>query len=157
MFNQIKAGEIKELALIIKTDVQGSLEAITASLLKLANDEVTLLHGAVGGITESDVTLAASVGGVIIGFNTRANPQARDLAQQDGVDIRYYDVIYDVIDDAKKILGGLLAPNSARSFWVMPIFARSLPSAAQVRLPGVVLPRAKSSGAHRCGFYAMMW
>ena len=118
MFNQIKAGEIKELALIIKTDVQGSLEAITASLLKLANDEVKvrLLHGAVGGITESDVTLAASVGGVIIGFNTRANPQARDLAQQDGVDIRYYDVIYDVIDDAKKILGGLLAPEQREKF-----------------------------------------
>ncbi|MDX1738728.1 MAG: EF-Tu/IF-2/RF-3 family GTPase, partial [Alphaproteobacteria bacterium] len=73
-------------------------------------------HGAVGGITESDVTLAASTGGVAVGFNVRANPQARDLARRDGVDIRYYSVIYDLIDDVKQILGGMLAPEKRENF-----------------------------------------
>ncbi|WP_259781648.1 translation initiation factor IF-2 [Aestuariispira ectoiniformans] len=118
MFSQIKAGEVKELPIVIKTDVQGSLEAIVASLDKMATDEVKVrvLHGAVGGITESDITLAASTGGIVVGFNVRANPQARDLARRDGVDIRYYSVIYDLIDDAKKILGGLLAPEVREKF-----------------------------------------
>ncbi|WP_420548328.1 translation initiation factor IF-2 [Curvivirga sp.] len=118
LFSQIKAGEIKEMPVVIKTDVQGSLEAITASLEKLANDEVKVrvLHGAVGGLTESDVTLAASTGGVCMGFNVRANPQARDMARRDGVDIRYYSVIYDMIDDVKKVLGGMLAPEVRENF-----------------------------------------
>ncbi len=118
MFNQIKAGEVKEMPVVVKTDVQGSLEAITAALDKLATDEVKvrLLHGAVGGITESDVTLASSTGGVIVGFNVRANPQAREHARRDGVDIRYYSIIYDVIDDAKAILGGMLAPEAREKF-----------------------------------------
>ncbi len=118
MFNQIKAGEIKELPVVIKTDVQGSLEAITASLDKLATEEVKVrvLHGAVGGITESDVILANSSNGLVIGFNVRANPQARELARSNGLDIRYYSVIYDVIDDAKQIMGGLLAPEQRENF-----------------------------------------
>ena len=118
MFSQIKAGEAQEMPIIIKTDVQGSLEAITSSLEKMGTDEVKVrvLHGAVGGITESDITLAASTGGVALGFNVRANPQARELARRDGVDIRYYSVIYDLIDDMKKILGGLLAPELRETF-----------------------------------------
>jgi len=118
MFNQIKAGEIKELPVVIKTDVQGSLEAIMASLDKLATDEVKVrvLHGAVGGITESDVILANSSNGVVIGFNVRANPQARELARSNNLDIRYYSVIYDVIDDAKQIMGGMLAPEQRENF-----------------------------------------
>lgn len=118
MFSQIKAGEIKELPVVIKTDVQGSLEAILASLDKLATDEVKVrvLHGAVGGITESDVILANSSSGLVVGFNVRANPQARELARSNSVDIRYYSVIYDVIDDAKQIMGGLLAPEQRENF-----------------------------------------
>ena len=113
MFDQIKAGEASELAVVIKGDVQGSVEAIIGSLQKLETDEAKfrILHSAVGGITESDVVLAKASGGIIIGFNVRANPQARDLARRDSVDIRYYSIIYDVIDDMKQLLGGLLAPE----------------------------------------------
>jgi translation initiation factor IF-2 len=113
IMSQIAAGSIKELPVVIKTDVQGSLEAITASLLKLSNAEVAprILHSGVGGINESDVVLARASSGVVIGFNVRANPQARDLAKKDGTDIRYYSIIYDVIDDMKAIMSGLLAPT----------------------------------------------
>ncbi len=113
MFSQIAAGAAKELAVVVKSDVQGSLEAITGSLEKLSTSEVTLrvLHAAVGGINESDVILAKASNAAIIGFNVRANPQARDLARRDGVEIRYYSIIYDVIDDMKAALGGLLSPT----------------------------------------------
>ena len=113
MFSQIKAGEAAEMAAVIKGDVQGSVEAIIGSLQKIETDEAKLriLHSAVGGITESDVILAKASNGVIIGFNVRANPQARELARRDNVDIRYYSIIYDVIDDMKKLLGGLLSPE----------------------------------------------
>lgn len=113
MMNRIAAGEAKELSVVIKSDVQGSLEAIMASLAKLGNEEVNVrvLHGAVGGINESDVTLARASQGVIIGFNVRANPQARELARKEGIDIRYYSIIYNVIDDIKAIMSGLLAPT----------------------------------------------
>ena len=113
IMSQIAAGDIKEFPVVIKTDVQGSLEAISASLLKLSGSEVAprILHGGVGGINESDVTLASASRGIIIGFNVRANPQARDLARRDGLDIRYYSIIYDVIDDIKTMMSGLLAPT----------------------------------------------
>jgi translation initiation factor IF-2 len=113
MFDQIKAGETQELPVIIRGDVQGSIEAIVGSLEKLSTDEVKVrvMHSAVGGITESDIILAKSAGGLVIGFNVRANPQARELAQQDHVDIRYYSIIYNVIDDMKQLMEGLLAPE----------------------------------------------
>ncbi|AIK97209.1 translation initiation factor IF-2 [Candidatus Odyssella acanthamoebae] len=113
MMTQIAAGNIKELSVVVKTDVHGSLEAIAQSLAKLSNEEVAvrMLHGGVGGINESDITLARASNALVVGFNVRANPQARDLARRDGVDIRYYSIIYDVIDDAKAILSGLLAPT----------------------------------------------
>lgn len=113
MFSKIAAGEAKELPLIIKSDVQGSMEAISSSLGKLSTDEVkvNILHSAVGEITESDVTLAKASQAMIIGFNVRANPQAREAARRDGIDIRYYSIIYDVVDDVKANLGGLLAPT----------------------------------------------
>jgi translation initiation factor IF-2 len=113
MFSKIAAGEVKELPIIIKSDVQGSMEAISGSLTKLATEEVkvNILHSAVGEITESDVTLAKASQAMIIGFNVRANPQARDAARRDGIDIRYYSIIYDVVDDVKANLGGLLAPT----------------------------------------------
>jgi len=113
MFSQIAAGVAKELAVVVKSDVQGSLEAIVGSLEKLSTSEVSVrvLHSAVGGINESDVILAKATNAVIIGFNVRANPQARDLAQRDGVEIRYYSIIYDVIDDMRNALSGLLSPT----------------------------------------------
>ncbi|HEX3535260.1 MAG TPA: translation initiation factor IF-2 [Stellaceae bacterium] len=113
MFSQIASGVAKELPIVVKSDVQGSLEAITGSLGKLSTEEVAVrvLHSAVGGITESDVILAKATNAVIIGFNVRANPQARDLARRDGVEIRYYSIIYDVIDDIRNALSGMLAPT----------------------------------------------
>lgn len=118
IMSKIAAGEARELSVVIKSDVQGSLEAITTSLAKLGTDEVLvrILHGAVGGINESDITLARASGGIVIGFNVRANPQARDLARRDNVDIRYYSIIYDVIDDAKALMGGLLAPTIRENY-----------------------------------------
>jgi translation initiation factor IF-2 len=113
MFSQIAAGVAKELPVVVKSDVQGSLEAIVSSLEKLSTDEVSVrvLHSAVGGINESDVILAKASAAVIIGFNVRANPQARDLGRRDGVEIRYYSIIYDLIEDMRGALSGLLAPT----------------------------------------------
>jgi translation initiation factor IF-2 len=118
MFNKIREGEAKELAVVVKTDVQGSLEAIAGSLAKLRTDEVAvrLLHGAVGGITEGDIALAKASTGVIVGFNVRANPQAREMAKRDGIEIRYYSIIYNVIDDIKAALSGLLPPSLHEKF-----------------------------------------
>jgi translation initiation factor IF-2 len=118
MFESIKAGEIKELPVVIKGDVQGSVEAIIGMFESLPRDEVQVqvLHRGVGGINESDVTLAGASGAAVFGFNVRANPQARDLARQDGVDIRYYSVIYDVINDIKKLLVGMMAPIVRETF-----------------------------------------
>jgi translation initiation factor IF-2 len=118
MFTRIQAGEAKELAVVIKGDVQGSVEAITASLNQLSTDEVKVrvLHAAVGGINESDVTLARASGGMIIGFNVRANPQAREMARRDHIDIRYYSIIYNVVDDVKAALSGMLAPTLREKF-----------------------------------------
>jgi translation initiation factor IF-2 len=118
MFVKIREGEAKELAVVVKTDVQGSLEAISASLVKLKTDEVSvrLLHGAVGGIIEGDVALAKASEGLIVGFNVRANPQAREMAKRDGIEIRYYSIIYNVLDDIKAALSGLLAPTLREKF-----------------------------------------
>jgi translation initiation factor IF-2 len=118
MFSQIAAGVAKELPVVVKSDVQGSLEAIVGSLEKLSTDEVAVrvLHSAVGGINESDVILAKASGAVIIGFNVRANPQARDLARRDSVEIRYYSIIYDLIEDMRGALSGLLAPTIRERF-----------------------------------------
>jgi translation initiation factor IF-2 len=118
MFSKIQAGEAKELPVVVKADVQGSVEAIVNSLNSLSNDEVAvrILHSGVGGINESDVTLARASAGLIIGFNVRANPQARELAKRDHVDIRYYSIIYNVVDDAKAALSGMLAPTLREQF-----------------------------------------
>ena len=118
MFSQIAAGVAKELPVIVKSDVQGSLEAIVGSLEKLSTDEVSVrvLHAAVGGVNESDVILAKASAAFIIGFNVRANPQARDLARRDGVDVRYYSIIYDLIEDMRGALSGLLAPTLRERF-----------------------------------------
>ena len=113
MLDKIKSGEVKHLPVIIKADVQGAIEAIEATITKLANVEVSgqILHSAVGPISDSDVTLAKASNACIIGFNVRAIPHARDMARQDGVDIRYYSIIYDVADDIKKALEGMFSPE----------------------------------------------
>lgn len=118
MFSKIQAGEAKELPIVIKTDVQGSLEAIQAAVNKLGTEEVVVrfLHGAIGGINESDVSLAGASKGAIIGFNVRASKQARELAEREGVDIRYYSIIYNLIDDLKALLSGMLAPSIRENF-----------------------------------------
>jgi translation initiation factor IF-2 len=113
MFEQMAEGEVKNLPLIVKTDVQGSQEALVSSLQKLSTSEVRVqvVHAAVGGITESDVNLAVASKAVIIGFNARADAQARKLAESNGVDIRYYNIIYDAIEEVKAALSGMLAPE----------------------------------------------
>ncbi|HWP19622.1 MAG TPA: translation initiation factor IF-2 [Burkholderiaceae bacterium] len=113
MFEQMGQGDVKTLPLILKADVQGSQEALSASLLKLSTDEVKvqIVHAAVGGISESDVNLALASKAVIIGFNVRADAGARKLAEHNGVDIRYYNIIYDAVDEIKAAMSGLLAPE----------------------------------------------
>ena len=113
-----EAGEKRLLPLVLKTDVQGSAEAIQGALNKLGTDEVgvQILQSGVGGITESDVILAHASGAAVIGFNVRANNQARERAKRDGVDIRYYNIIYNVMDDVKAVLSGLLAPETREKF-----------------------------------------
>jgi translation initiation factor IF-2 len=112
MMNQIKTAGRKEFPLVIKGDVQGSIEAIIGSLEKLSTEEVVarIIFAGAGGITESDVTLAEASGAAVIGFNVRAHKEAREAAEKAGVEIRYYDIIYALVDDVKKAMSGLLAP-----------------------------------------------
>ncbi len=118
MMKQAAKGGKKEFLLIIKGDVQGSVEAINAALEKLGTDEVEarIIHWAVGGITSSDVALAEASGAVIIAFNVRADAQAKQQAERDGIEIRYYNIIYDLVDDVKKAMSGLLAPVTREEF-----------------------------------------
>ncbi len=113
MMNQLKTSGRKEFPLVIKGDVQGSIEAIVGALEKLSTDEVAarVIFSGVGGITESDVTLAGASGAAVIGFNVRAHKEAREAAEQAGIEIRYYNIIYDLVDDVKKAMSGLLAPT----------------------------------------------
>jgi translation initiation factor IF-2 len=120
MFSRIQAGEAKELPVVIKGDVQGSIEAISGALEKLTAEntevKVRVLHASVGAINESDITLANASNAMVIGFNVRANPQARDMAKRDSVEIRYYSIIYNVIDDVKAALTGMLSPTLRERF-----------------------------------------
>ncbi len=113
MFDQMGAGDVQTLALIIKADVQGSQEALATSLLKLSTPEVKvqIVHAAVGGISESDVNLALASKAVVVGFNVRADAGARKLAEGNGVDLRYYNIIYDAVDEVKAAMSGMLAPE----------------------------------------------
>jgi translation initiation factor IF-2 len=126
-----ETGEKKLLPLVLKSDVQGSVEAIQGALAKLGTDEVAvqILQAGVGGITESDVILAHASGAGVIGFNVRANNQARERAKRDGVEIRYYNIIYNVVDDIKAALSGMLAPETREKFLgnaeILEVFAIS--------------------------------
>ncbi len=117
MFDQMAEGEVKTLALIIKSDVQGSYEALATSLQKLSTDEVkvNIIHTGVGAVTESDVNLSVASKAVLIGFNVRADAGARKLIESSGVDVRYYNIIYEAVDEIKAALGGMLAPEKKES------------------------------------------
>ena len=114
LFSQMQTNDLKELNIIVKADVQGSVEAVRQSLMKLSNDEVrvNVIHGAVGAINESDVMLAHTSNAIIVGFNVRPDPGARDTAERDGVDIRLYRVIYDCIQEIESAIKGMLAPKT---------------------------------------------
>jgi translation initiation factor IF-2 len=118
MMSQINQSGRKEFPILIKADVQGSAEAIVQALEKIGNDEIRsrVVHYAVGGISESDISLAAASGAAVLGFNVRANSQARDAAQQQGIEIRYYNIIYDLVDDIKAAMSGKLAPEMRETF-----------------------------------------
>ncbi len=118
MMSQLQASGLKEFPLVIKGDVQGSIEAIVAALDKLGTDEVRarIVHAGAGGITESDVSLASTSGAALIGFNVRANPQARAAAEAAGIEIRYYNIIYNLVDDVKAAMSGLLSPERRETF-----------------------------------------
>jgi len=118
MMTQIGQSGRKEFPILVKADVQGSAEAIVQALEKIGNEEIKarVVHYAVGGISESDVSLAAASGAVVLGFNVRANGQARDAAQQQGIEIRYYNIIYDLVDDIKAAMAGKLAPEMRETF-----------------------------------------
>jgi translation initiation factor IF-2 len=118
MMSQISQTGRKEFPILVKADVQGSAEAIVQALEKVGNDEIRarVVHYAVGGVSESDVSLAAASGAVVLGFNVRANGQARDAAQQQGIEIRYYNIIYDLVDDIKLAMAGKLAPELRETF-----------------------------------------
>jgi translation initiation factor IF-2 len=118
MMSNLKAAGTKEFTLLVKGDVQGSVEAIVAALDKMGTDEVRarIVHAGVGGITESDVGLAATSGAVVLGFNVRANAQAREAAEREAVEIRYYAVIYDLVDEVKQAMSGMLAPTRRETF-----------------------------------------
>ncbi len=110
---QLRTAGRKEFPLVIKGDVQGSVEAVVGALDKLGTEEVAarIIHSGVGGINESDVTLAEAAGAAIIGFNVRAHKEAREAAEHAGIEIRYYNIIYDLVDDVKKAMSGLLPPT----------------------------------------------
>jgi len=118
MMSQLQTSGVKEFPLVIKGDVQGSIEAIAGALEKLGTDEVRarIVHSAVGGVTESDISLAEASSAAIIGFNVRANSQARSLAEREGIEIRYYNIIYDLVDDVKAAMSGLLSPERRETF-----------------------------------------
>ncbi len=118
MMTQLQTNELKEVAVVVKGDVQGSVEAIQQSLAKLGTEEVAarVIHGAVGGITESDVSLAIASSAPILAFNVRANKQAKEMAEREGIEIRYYSIIYDLVDDMKNVLSGMLKPERRETF-----------------------------------------
>ncbi len=113
MFETMTAGSVQTLNLIIKADVRGSFEALQGALADLGNDEVkvNIVSGGVGGISETDISLAMTSSAIIIGFNARADTKARSLAENEGIEIRYYNVIYDLIDDVRAALSGMLSPE----------------------------------------------
>ena len=153
--SQLQAAGQKIFPLVIKGDVQGSVEAIAQALEALGTDEVAvrILHSGVGGITESDVTLATSSEAAIIGFNVRANKQAREAAERDGIEIRYYNIIYNLVDDVKAAMSGLLSPERRETMLgnaeILEIFNISkVGKIAGCRVTDGTVERGASAAAH---------
>jgi len=165
MFSDMAAGEVKTLPIIIKADVQGSQEALASSLLKLSTEEVKvqLVYAAVGGISESDINLAIASKAVVIGFNTRADAGARKLAETNGIDIRYYNIIYDAVDELKAAMAAkdvtLLDVNGSKS-WSSGRIPGAIDYTAKQADLAKVLPKNKNAlvvaycGSPTCGAYA---
>ncbi|MAV07938.1 MAG: translation initiation factor IF-2, partial [Gammaproteobacteria bacterium] len=114
MFTDMESGEVSKLPLVVKTDVRGSLEALTSALHDFATEEVAveIVASGVGGITESDINLALTTGAIVMGFNVRASSVARQLAEKEQIEVRYYSVIYNLLDEVKQALSGMLAPET---------------------------------------------
>ena len=160
MFEQMGEGEKKVLTLVIKADVQGSQEALVHALTRLATDEVkvTVVHAGVGGITESDVNLAMASRAVIIGFNTRADATARKLIESSGVQVRYYNIIYDAVEEIKAALSGMLAPERKEQVLGMVRGAPGVPHLQDRHRRRLLRARrAWSSAAPRCACCATTW
>jgi len=145
LLDQISAGQVKELNVILKTDVQGSIEPITSSLEQLGTEEVRVrvIHSGSGNITESDVMLAIASKGLIIGFGTGIEPGARRLADMEGIDIRYYDVIYNLVDDVGKALKGMLEPTYTEVIDGRAEVRAIFPGGKRIKVAGVYVAEGK--------------
>ncbi|MGE3915798.1 MAG: translation initiation factor IF-2 [Hyphomicrobiaceae bacterium] len=145
MMQQLKEAGRKEFPLVIKGDVQGSVEAILGSLAKVGNDEVMarIVHSGVGQVTESDVSLAAASKAIILGFNVRANVQAKQAADQQGIEIRYYSIIYDLVDQVKAAMSGLLAPTTKENFLGYATIKKVFDISKQGKVAGCVVTEGK--------------
>lgn len=158
MFDNLGEGT-QTLALIVKTDVQGSQEALVSSLTKLSTDEVRVqvVHAAVGGISESDVNLAIASNAVVIGFNVRAEQSAKKLAETNGIDLRYYNIIYDAVDEVKAAMSGMLAPRSAKRSSAWSKCARSTRSPVSARWRAAWYSTAWCAAIRRFDCCATTW
>ena len=157
ILDKIKAGEVKEVKVVLKADVQGSIEAMANALTNLSTDAVgvNVISSGVGGITESDVSLAKASAAIIIGFNVRPAGKAQQLAEQEGVDIKLYQVIYDAIDDVKKAMARPAGAGHAReAAWARPRCARSSPSRRRAPSAARSSSRARSRASRRCAWCA---
>jgi translation initiation factor IF-2 len=145
MMQQLKEAGRKEFPLVVKGDVQGSIEAIVGSLAKIGNEEVgaRIVHSAVGQITESDVALANASAAIILGFNVRANVQAKQVADQQGIEIRYYNIIYDLVDEVKAAMSGLLAPTKKETFLGYATIKQVFNISKQGKVAGCVVTEGK--------------
>lgn len=159
MMSQLQDTGLKEFPLIVKGDVQGSIEAIAGALDKLGTDEVRarIVHSGAGAITESDVSLAETSEAAIIGFNVRANKQARDAAEAAGIEIRYYNIIYDLVDDIKAAMSGLLSPERRETFLGNARSSRSSTCPRSARSPAAGSPKARWSVVPACASSATAW
>ena len=159
MLTRIAAGAQKEVAVVIKADVQGSAEAIQATVLKLEHEEVRVrvLNAAVGQITESDVQLAKASNAVIVAFNVRATSQARELAHRDGVDIRYYSIIYQVADDIEQLVRGKIAPKYRENFLGYAEIRKVFDITKTGKVAGCMITKVWSSAAAACACCVTAW